>query len=354
MATIGHGLVGLSLAGLSRAKSRGNAMRFTWPGFMFLLGHVIDVIEWVTVILFANWADGHYLTHSPLMTVGFVAVVCGLVAAFGKVRRPWPYFLIAVCIFSHLALDSARGRVFLANLYGVTPEGLEGYSLRETVTAEIWLYGLMLLLVLLVRGVLDSKIRKRGKILTGVVAALAILAAATRLAAVWIPVYVLGYLHAGMMLRREIDLRMAWGGLFLIPLVVCVVSEVHASRLSGDAWALQMDQDYRGAIRLYNNSLAYPQRASPVNTLTHIGQCYDALGDLPEAERYFKKAMTVSEEPGWGHYWLAWFYANRNWQATPFYKPQEAMRILEVIGASGAREAVKTTAAGLLADLKKR
>ena len=349
-------------------------MRFVWPGFMMLMGHVVDVIEWLTVILFANWADGHYVTHSPFVTIGFVAVICGLVALFSGLRRPWPYLLIAVAVFSHLAMDAGWGRKFLADLYGVTPEGLEGYSLGETILAECWLYGLLLLLVLLARGAIGSAARpsrtsslkpqasglvqrrppRMGRMIAGLLAAMAIFAAGTRIAAFWIPIYALGFLHAGLLLRRELDPRMAWGGLFLIPLAVCVVSEVHASNLTHDAWSHQMDNDFRTAIQLYHKSLAYPQRASPVMTLAHIGQCYDALGEPAEAEAFFKRAMSASEEPGWGHYWLAWFYANRNWQATPYYRPEESARILQAIVAGSKREAVKTTAENLLMDIARR
>jgi tetratricopeptide (TPR) repeat protein len=199
-----------------------------------------------------------------------------------------------------------------------------------------------------------SRPPRPARIAAGFFAALALLAAGTRMAAIWIPVYVIGFLHAALLLRREIDIRLAWGGLYLVPLVICVVSEIHASNLGHEAWALQMDKDYRGAIGFYHRSLSYPQRASPVYPLLHIGQCYDALGEPDHAETYFKKAAAVSEEPGWGQYWLAWFYANRNWEKAGFYKPKEAAKILQSLVKSDAREAVRKTAAGLLDDLAHR
>lgn len=354
MATIGHSLVGLSFAGMSRASARNNALRYVWPGFMILMGHIVDIIEWFTVVFFSNWADGHYLTHSPYVTAGFLLIICLIVAAAARLRKPWPYVLIAACVLSHLVLDARWGRKTLADAYGVMPEGLDGYSLIETIVAEIWFYGLLLLVVMLSRGAGKRACPRLGRIAAGVLGTLAIVAAGTRMPALWAPVYALGFLHASLLLRREFNWRLAWGALFLIPLLLCVVSEIHASNLGRDAWQHLLDKDYRRTIALYEKALAFPQRASPVMTLVRIGQCYEYLGELPQAEMYFKRAVAASEEPGWGQYWLAWFYANQNWQATPYYRPAEATKILEELSKLSDRPSVKEQADGLLAILRAR
>src|SRR6266404_6662952 len=126
MATVGHTLVGLSFGGLSRSESRGGALRFVWPGFMILMSHLVDVLEWFTVVLFPGWASGHYLTHSPAGTAAFLAIICVGVLLFTRLRRPWPYLLIAAAMMSHLVLDAYWARRGLADAYGIAADD-EGY-----------------------------------------------------------------------------------------------------------------------------------------------------------------------------------------------------------------------------------
>lgn len=353
MATIGHTLVGLSCAGLSREESRGHAMRYLWPGFMILMGHLVDVLEWFTIVLFPTWASGHYLTHSPLATCAFVVLICLGVLIITRLRKPWPYVLIAVAIVSHLALDALWGRRALADMYGVAPDD-EGYPLRQTIVAEVWLYGLLLLLVLLGRAATEKGCPRFGRAAAWVLAGLAILAAASRIAVVWFPIYALGFFHATILLRRRFHWGLLWGLVPLIPLGACVAAEIHSSNMLHRAWDRLLEKDYRGSLALYQQALCFPMRVSPSMAYVHIAQCHDYMGELPDAEKYFKKAADSSDESGWGHYWLAWFYAKRDWRDTPYYRPQEAARILEQLVHDTDRPRVKKVAGNLLADVKSR
>lgn len=326
-------------------------MRYVWPGFMILMGHLVDVIEWFTIILFPAWASGHYLTHSPRTTCAIVLLIWLGVFVLTRLRRPWPYLLIGVAVLSHLAMDARWGRRALAGLYGVVP-GDEGYPLAQTIVAEVWMYGLLFVLVLLGRAATEKVCPRPGRVAAGALAALAILAATSRIAFLWFPLYALAALHATLLLRRRIHGRMLWGLVPLIPLGVVMVAEIHSARMLHRAWNLLLEKDYRGSLAVYQQALRFPMRASPAMTYVHMAQCHDYLGELPEAERYFKKAVAVAEEPGWAQYWLAWFHANQNWKDTPYYRPQEAAAILEHLVRETNRPRVREVAAQLLANIR--
>ncbi|MEK6643917.1 MAG: hypothetical protein AABZ08_08410 [Planctomycetota bacterium] len=357
MATIGHSLVGLSFAGLSRAKSRGRTLPYVWIGLMVLMGHLVDVIEWFTVVLVPNWRNGHYLTHSPLATAFVVIVVWISVAVFGNVRRPIVFLLIALAIYSHLLLDWNGGRKALADAYGVMPEdaiGRDGYPLLPMIIAEVWLYGLLLIEVLLLRAASDKVCPQLGRQAAGFLAALAVVAAGTRTTAVWLPVYALAALHAGLLLRRDWSWKIAWGLVPLIPLGICLCGEVYASHLVSRAWNLMMDKQYSAAISMYERSLRFPARASRVTTYVNIGQCYEYMGDPALAETTFLTAIKSDDTPNTGQYWLAWLYANQKWRGTSVYRPEESVRILRVLVDGPIRPTVKGLAVNLLADIEHR
>ena len=67
MATIGHTLIGLSLGSLSRAESRGQALRYIWPGLIVLMAHLVDIAEWVVILAAPAYFDQHFVTNSPLI-----------------------------------------------------------------------------------------------------------------------------------------------------------------------------------------------------------------------------------------------------------------------------------------------
>lgn len=340
---------------MSRSESRGGTMRFIWPGFLILMGHFVDVIEWFTIVLAPNWAGGHYLTHSVFGTCLFLILICIGMLVATRLRKPWPYALIAVAFLSHLALDALWGRSALANLYGIEPsEDGEGFPLRYTFVAEIWLYGMLLLIVMLGRGASEKSCPKPGRIAAGFLGALAILAVGTRIGALWMPIYALGFLHAALLLRRRIDPRLLWSLIPLLPIVVYVGAEIHSSNMIYAAESMRVSGDFAGALTMFHRALRFPMHASHETTFIHIAQCHDSRGELADAEMYFKKAVQAAEAPGWGRYWLAWFYAKRDWRDTPYFRPRESARILEQLLRDTDRPRVKQSAQWLLGELQSR
>lgn len=357
MATIGHTLVGLSFAGCSRAQSRDRRLPYVWIGLMVLMAHLVDVVEWFTVVLVPGWKNGHYLTHSPIYTAIMVGAVCGCIAFFAKVRRPMVFLLVALAVFSHLLLDWYGGRKALANAAGVIEEteiGKDGFPLRQMIVAEIWLYGLLLIEVLLWRAASDKRCPSSGRHIAGYLAAVAVVAAGTRIAAIWAPVYTVCALHSALMLRRDLSWRLAWGAVPLIPLGICLCGELYSSHLIASAKDRMMAGEYHEAISRYERSLRFPARASQVSTYVNIGQCYEYMREPLLAEATFMKAIRADDTPNSGQYWLAWLYANQNYVGTPIYRPDEAARILRELIGSTIRARVKELAAMLLADIERR
>lgn len=324
---------------------------------MVLMAHLVDVVEWFTVVLVPGWKNGHYLTHSPIYTAIMVGAVCGCIAIFAKVRRPSVFLLIALAVFSHLLLDWYGGRKALANAAGVVEEtdiGKDGFPLRQMIVAEIWLYGLLLIEVLLWRAASDKRCPPLGRQAAGFLAAIAVIAAGTRIAFFWAPVYALCAAHAALVLRRDLSWRLAWGLVPLIPLGICLCGELYASRLVATAWDRMMAKEYREAISLYEQSLRFPARASRVSTYVNIGQCYEYMKEPLLAEATFMKAIRAGDTPNSGQYWLAWLYANQNWRGTSVYRPEEAAKLLRDLISSSIRPRVKQLSADLLADLERR
>ncbi len=324
---------------------------------MVLMAHLVDVVEWFTVVLVPGWKNGHYLTHSPIYTAIMVGVVCGCIAFFAKVRRPTVFLLIALAVFSHLLLDWYGGRKALANAAGVIEEaeiGKDGFPLRQMIVAEIWLYGLLLIEVLLWRAASDKRCPPLGRQAAGFLAAIAVIAAGTRLAAIWAPVYALCAAHAGLILRRDMTWRLAWGLVPLVPLGICLCGELYSSHLIATARDRMMAGEYHEAISRYERSLRFPARASRVSTYVNIGQCYEYMKEPLLAEATFMKAIRADDTPNSGQYWLAWLYANQNYVGTPIYRPDEAARILRELIDSTIRVRVKQLAVTLLADIERR
>ncbi|MBI5763813.1 MAG: tetratricopeptide repeat protein [Planctomycetes bacterium] len=338
-------------------KSRDQRLPYVWIGLMVLMAHLVDVVEWFTVVLVPGWRNGHYLTHSPLYTGILAGIICAGVAIVAKVRRPFVFLLIVLTVLSHLLLDWYGGRKALADAAGVLEEteiGKDGFPLRQMIVAEIWLFGLLLIEVLLWRAASDKRCPTLGRSTAGFLAAVAVIAAGTRIAAVWGLVYAICSAHAALLLRRDLTWRLAWGLVPLIPLGICLCGELYSSHLVATARDRMMAGEYRQAISLYERSLRFPARASRVSIFVNIGQCYEYMKEPLLAEATFLKAIHADDTPNAGQYWLAWLYANQNWRGTPMYRPDEAARLLRELINSSIRPRVKQLSVDLLAELERR
>ncbi|MBN2560824.1 MAG: hypothetical protein JXQ75_07835 [Phycisphaerae bacterium] len=327
MATVGHTLVGLSLSNLSRATSRGQALRYVWPGLIVLLAHVVDIVEWMIVLVAPEYFNQHFVTNSPFVTAGIVAVAWLVLFVGTRLRRPWPYILVALAVFSHLLLDYDPVRIAVADTYSRSADA-ELPGLCDAVIAEVWLYGLLLVSVGLVQAARQHDCPRRGRAAAGVLGVLAIFAAITRSPGLWMPAYVLAVLHTLLLSRRHLTLRLLWSLVPLVPLFMLLAVESWAGRLFDQATMMKKDRNYAGAAEMYERALAVPTRSCQLGAFVYLSQCQRQLGDLAGAEATLLRAIRRCEQPHWARLGLAALYMDPQVRGTPCYRPQEAARIL--------------------------
>ncbi len=338
MATIGHSLVGLSIGSLGPSEVRGRAFRYAWPGLIVLLAHLVDIAEWAVILVAPGYFDQHFVTNSPMVTAGLVAAVWLGLAIFVRLRRPWPYLLAALAVFSHLLLDHPLVRTVLADLHG--PSSAEEMpGLADTISAELWLYGLVLVIVGLVRAARQKGCPPRGRTAAWVLGIIALITAATRVPALWMPAYGVAALHTSLLLRRELELRFLWSLVPLVPLAALLTVELWAGYLYQEARALQVNKDYAAAALMYEQALAVPARSQKLGAHVRLSQCQRELADFAASEATLLRAVKMCDRPDWPHCVLAGLYADSRAKRTPQFRPEEAARLLhEVVdGLSPAR-----------------
>lgn len=353
MATIGHTLVGLSLAGLAGAESRGGAMRRTWLGFMALAGHLVDIVEWGIVIVAPKYFDHHYVTNSPVLTAGISAAVCLGLAVFAKLRSLRAYALVVLAIYSHLLLDSQLMKTFVAEAYGRWIEG-ENADLYQSAFGEIWFYGLPLLCVSLVQASRRRDCPRRGRAAAIALIAIVILAAITRVAAIWAPVYGLAALHVLLLSRREIKPAILWNLVPPIPVFALLAVELWAGYLYGQGVSLENQRAYPAASAMYKRALAWPTRSTKVGCYFHLGECLRREGLLASAEAAFLRASMIADQSFLAQSKLARFYAHSNVRGTPFFQPDKARRLLQELLVGGSPPEIASYARQLLKQLDER
>lgn len=324
VATIGHTLVGLSLSGVGNGRTLGGTVwRYAWPGIMVLMAHLVDLVEWAVMLAAPTYFDEHFVTNSPLVTAGIVAGVW-LAMYLLRIRRVWPYVVVAVAVFSHLLLDHRAARVFLMDAFDIT-QGTEAPGLLESILAEAWLYGLLLVSVYLVRATRVRGCPRRGRVAAGVLAGVALIAAVSRITWLWMPAYALAGLHATLLLRSNLTSKYLWSLLPLIPLAGLLVVELWASHLFHQALTLQLQKDYAGAAAKYKQALDVPTRSKQVYNYVRCSQCLQQLGDLSGAEANLRYAARVCEQPYWAEFALANLYSSPQTRGTDFYRPEYAL-----------------------------
>lgn len=353
MATVGHTLVGLSLAGCSRAESRGGSMRFIWPGFMVLMGHLLDVVEWGVILVAPEYFDHHWVSNSLWLTAGVAGVVCAGTAIFGRLRRPWPYVLVVAAIFSHAAMDHEVLRAVLIDVYG-DAQADEQPAFGESVKAELWLYGLLLVGALLVRASSERGCPRRGRAAAGVLAAAAILAGVTRNPWLWVPAYGLAAVHALLLQRKHFNWRLAWCVVPLIPLLALLSVELWAGWLFHRGDVERGRGEYAAAVEMFNRSAGVPTRSSKTAAYIRMSSCWRSLGDFRAAEKALLRAEAISEGRWVARYQLAMFYIDRRVSGTSFDRPEAAAEKLQQIIDGGAPDGIKGYARQRLEGLRRQ
>jgi hypothetical protein len=352
MATIGHTCVGLSLSCLSSARGRRGRLAHIWPGLMVLMAHLVDIAEWVVVVAAPTYFDEHFVTNSPVLTGLLVVAVWALLAFVGRVRRPWPYLLIVAAVFSHLLLDHHLARQALTDTYGAASAGEEP-SLQESLIAETWSYGLLLVLASLGRAAWQKDCPRKGRAAAGLLAVAAVFAATTRHPAVWVPVYALAAAHALMLMRRALGFRFLWNLVPVTPIFALLVMELYAGHFCRQADAFSREGDYARAEVLYRRALEVPTRSRNVGARIHLSWCQRQTGDLGGAVATLRYAMRVSEYPSWPAITLAELLICPEAKGTPYYSPQEAAVLLRQVIAGPSNESHTAQARHMLNALRR-
>jgi len=324
-----------------------------WLGVMVLLAHLVDISEWIIILAAPEYFDQRFVTNSPLVTATLVGAVWIVMALGVRLRRPWPYALIALAVFSHLLLDWHPARIALVDTYHHSTEA-QIPSRFEAVIAEIWLYGLLLVLVGLVQAARQRDCPTSGRAAAGILGALAIFAAISRSPFLWTPAYGLALLHTLLLFRREVNVRLLWSLVPLLPLIALLSVELWAGHIYKQAEALRKSKEYAAAITVYQRALAVPTRSQNLSAYLRLSRCQQRLGDFTAAEATLLHAIRVCDNPYWLHCRLAALYTDPDVQETPFFRPDEAGKILQDVIDSPCRAVIRNHARKKLERLRRQ
>ena len=333
MAVVGHGLVGLALGTCISAGARNHRLPYLWAGIMVLLAYAVDLAEWFAVIFDPDLIDRRFVTHSPVLVAGLAVAVCALLGIYCRLRRAWSYVLIAGVIFSHLLLDASQVRIGLAEWYSGRVFGFQKVSHSVSLPAELCVYGAPLVGTLLVRASFEKGCGRGARIVSWVLVVLAGVSAFTRHAVVWGPLYALSVLHAVIVLRRQLNIRLLWNALPLLPLLALGCTTWLAAHRLQQAKLLARQGLDQEAVRVYQTALDVPSRTGRDAIYLSMGISYAKLGDLSAAEWAYRKTLALSIRPGWPELVLADFYVRH--QGTSFYRPKQAVRLYGLLLEAG-------------------
>ncbi len=330
MATVGHTLVGLALARFSSGELRERGFRYVWPGLMVLGAHLVDIAEWVVILVAPEYFDQHFVTNSPILTAGLAAFVWGVMAGVFRVRRPGAFFLAGIAVFSHLLLDNLIVRAVLLDLYGL-PDERGSAGLWNAVYAEVWFYGLLFVCVGLLQAARQRDCPRMGRTVAGCLGVVAVFAAISRVAALWMPAYGLAAAHTLLLFRRSLKLGLLWSLVPVVPLVALVSFELWAGHLSKQGDELMVAKDYAGAARLFQRAVSVPTRSKLASGYRKLGTCQWRLGEFVAAEASLLHAIRIGNRPCWAKIILARLYQDPEAKRCGMYRPLEAARLYQEV-----------------------
>ncbi len=352
MASVGHSLVGLSFAGFSDRESRGGKLPYAWLGFMVLMGHLVDVVEWFVVLVAPEYFNRHFVTNSPMVTAGLAALVCLVLFIVCRVRKIIVYVLTVLAIFSHLLLDATPVREAVAKLYfSGERAGEEMPSVTESIPAEIWAYGGLLVLVLLLNASRQKGVPQGGRILSACLAIAVIGTAVTRIPYVWGPTYALAALHALLLYRRSWTWRIFWGLAPAAPMILLLGFEVWSVHLYREATRLRRDTKYAAAEEAYRTMIDVPTRSPKDYARVYLASCLMNQGRFGEAEAELIALIVASNNSDFARITLVAMYMSPNTKGTEYHKLGEAAALCEEILAGQARKHLKEIARRRLRQL---
>lgn len=353
MATIGHSLAGLTFAAAAPPRSTGQWSSGLWIGFVVVGAHLLDLVEWAACRVLGLSDDIRFLTESVAKTTLLAAAVCVIVRLTTQIRGLAFYSVLAASVFSHYVLDQYAVRWFVADAYRVGyPDGLPDRSL--SIEAEVWLYGLPMVLVVLLRAACVSGVSRAGRLLSALLAMGALAAFATRSRWAWPPVYGLCLAHALVLGRRRLTRQMLWNIAPLLVMAPLLAIELWSGYLYHEARRQLLAGEYDAAIETYRRAIALPARRPTTQYLIKLGQVCRSANRLSEAEEAYERAH--AQEPHWWApaYHLAMFRSDPALRNSPCYRPDEAERLYRQILSKDSKSAAQPAVKAILAGLKNR
>lgn len=300
-----------------------------WIGLLVLFAHLVDIVEWLLLLVAPRNFSTHAITNSPWL-IACVLAGCMALLAICRVRSVAAYLIAAAAVLSHIILDYRSVRLFGADLYGWSGE--EGFpTLREMFVAEVWLFGLILSLATLYRVAREPGVSRPSRKLAAVFAVVALLAAISRWAPAWIVAYFLAFLHSGLLARKKIRVALLWNLVPLVPLLALVVTEAEAMRIEARGMKFFAVRDYGAASRLFEQALGVPTRSSKLSAHVYLSTCLFFMNDLEGSEQRLLEVIDDPENPYWPRLMLAYFYVAPKTRGTPFNRPGKARQLLESI-----------------------
>lgn len=327
MATVGHTLVGLSIAGLVPATHLGTRYRNFWIGTAVLAANLVDIVEWGGTVFAPERLHLHFLTNSRLLVLLVGVALCLTLVLVAKWRSPLPYILIALAVGSHYFLDRRDFRNILLDAYmpSVGPNKL--VRLNTSIFAEVWLYGLIMVLVGLGRAIVQPKCPRLGRKAGIVLGCLSIAAAATKWPALWIPMYSLAAIHALLLLRRHWNVRLLWNIVPIVPYLALLSMEMRAIYFHQMGWDLFRKGDLSGAAKSFEQAIAVPTRSRKEQMRCDLSDCLQNQGDFAGAEKVLIEAEEELENVGMIKYQRAQIYLNPKARGTSFYDEEKAAKL---------------------------
>jgi hypothetical protein len=321
-----------------------------WIGLVVVGAHLLDLVEWMFCRVL-GWTDNiRFLTHSVTHTTLVALLTCAAIRLTTRLRGAAFYGVLAIAVLSHFVLDQYPVRWFVADAYHVAhSEGLPDRA--RSIEAEVWLFGLPLVLVLLIQASRMSGVSRVGRLLSAVLAMGAVAAFATRSRWAWPPVYALCILHAMILGRRRLSWSMLWNITPMLVLAPLLAIELWAGHLFHAAHQQMIARDYDGAIETYRRAIALPARSSPSQYWIKLAVACRGANRMDESEAAYETAHAV--EPHWwaAAYHLAMFRCDPTLRGTKYYRPEEAQRLYDHIlvedPSSVGRAYVRTIMAGL-------
>ena len=318
------------MATLARGDSLGGRLRWTWLGISILAAHLVDIVEWVGILVAPAYFQSHFVTHSWFLAACVAVGAALALRVIGRPRSPWPCVLIAVTVGSHLLLDHPLLRKLLADAYHQSGGSLEEMPrLFESIAAESWLYGLLAVLFVLARAAAQPACPRRGRSAAGVLAILAIAAAVSRIPALWVTAYVLAAVHSLLLMRRGLTVRLLWNIVPVLPVLALLGVEVWAGRLQDQARRFMDQGRMAEAAALYERALAMPTRSKKDWTMIYLSGCRRRLGDFRGAEALLLQAEKLAECPDWVRFLRATSYLDPAARGTPCFDQERAIGMLE-------------------------